>query len=49
MVGFAIDFVVTAVADFFGWLVYDLWKGRRTERRPRRKQRKKRNGPIDYG
>ncbi|MBO9624666.1 MAG: hypothetical protein J7500_18310 [Sphingomonas sp.] len=44
-----IDFIVTSIAEFFGWLVYDLWKERRDERRLKREQRKKRNGPIDYG
>jgi len=44
-----IDFIVTSIAEFFGWLVYDIWKEWRGERRLRRSQRKKRNGPIDYG
>lgn len=46
--GLVVEFIVTATTEFFGWLVYDVWKEGRDKRRKRR-QRRKQNGPIDYG
>lgn len=47
--GLVIEFIVTSIAEFIGWLVYDIWKEGRRKSRRKRRQWRKRNGPIDYG
>ena len=46
--GLLIEFVVTSIAEFVGWLAHDLWKEWREERRLKRQGLHSQSGPIWY-
>jgi hypothetical protein len=37
--GLLIEFVVSAIGEFFGWLCYDLWKERSKKRSARARKK----------